>query len=111
MMGVSGGTAQAVTIKNNKNSSFTFCCGGTLGALVEDSDGVQYVLGANHVLARVNMGNLGDAIVQPSPPDQNCQVATGSTVATLSRFVSLQYGPLTSNTVDAAIAQVAPGQV
>jgi hypothetical protein len=56
-LGTSGG--------NIRDSSWSFCCGGTLGSLVQDSQEVQYILSNNHVLARGNRGLIGEAIIQP----------------------------------------------
>ena len=42
-----------------------FCYGGTLGALVHDGNGTQYILSNNHVLARTNLGVTGEDIIQP----------------------------------------------
>jgi len=84
------------------------CCSGTLGALVEDNAGRQYVLSNNHVLARSDHAVLGDAIVQPGLIDNNCTPnGTGPgtvPVATLSAWVPLKSS---QTNVDAAIAQVA----
>jgi hypothetical protein len=84
------------------------CCSGTLGALVEDNAGRQYVLSNNHVLARSDHGAVGDSIVQPGLIDNNCTpngAGPGTVpVATLSAWVSLKSS---QTNVDAAIAQVA----
>ena len=61
-LGTSGGSI--------RDSSWSFCCGGTLGALVQDSQGVQYILSNNHVLARSNRGLIREAIIQPGLIDQ-----------------------------------------
>jgi hypothetical protein len=89
------------------------CCGGTLGALVEDSSHKQYILSNNHVLAESDQGSIGDAIDQPGLIDDNCTPLgqAGSTVrsvGTLKYFVPV--GTTQSN-VDAALAQVTPGAV
>lgn len=84
------------------------CCSGTLGALVEDNNGRQYVLSNNHVLAKSDHAAVGDAIVQPGLIDNNCTpngVGPGTVpVATLSAWVPLKSA---QTNVDAAIAQVA----
>jgi hypothetical protein len=89
------------------------CCGGTLGALVEDSAKNQYILSNNHVLAESDQGKVGDTIDEPGLIDNGCVPLsqTGSTlrpVGTLKYFV-----PLASrqSNVDAALAAVAPGTV
>ncbi len=104
-LGTSGG--------NIKDSSRSFCCGGTLGALVQDGNGIQYILSNNHVLARSNSGRAGDAIIQPGLIDQTppCSKNSGDAVANLSDFVPISFRKNAPNLVDAAIAQVKTGQV
>lgn len=89
-----------------------YCCGGTLGALVNRS-GSQYVLSNYHVLEAdiVNGGNsrvaqAGDPVIQPGLIDINCNANNSQTVATLSGIKTLP-----GSNVDAAIAQVIPGMV
>jgi len=89
------------------------CCGGTLGALVEDSKRNQYILSNNHVLAESDQGRTGDAIDEPGMIDDGCVPLShaGSTlrpVGTLKYVVPL--ATLQTN-VDAALASVAPGAV
>lgn len=91
--GVSGGSADDFTKK--------FCCGGTLGALVTNGTGL-FILSNNHVLALSDRGTAGQPITQPGLIDTNCNPET--VVAHLTTFV-----PLTSGTVDAAIAELVPG--
>jgi hypothetical protein len=85
-----------------------YCCGGTLGALVQDANNIQYILSNNHVLAKTNMGISGDDIIQPGLIDQNpvCSKDSNDTVADLTTFVSISFKKGTTNTVDAAIAEV-----
>ncbi len=98
-LGTSGG--------NINDSSKLYCCGGTLGALVTDATGNQYILSNNHVLARTNKGITGEDIIQPGLIDQNpvCYKNSADTVADLSKFVPISFKRGT-NTVDAAIAIV-----
>ncbi len=91
--GVSGG--------NLNDRTRRFCCSGTLGSLVADSDGALYVLSNNHVLARRGKASAGEDISQPGLIDSGCAVT--EVVADLSAFA-----PLGSN-VDAAIAELRPG--
>ena len=93
-LGVSGGNV------NDRTSRF--CCSGTLGALVTDGT-TQYILSNNHVLGRSNGAVAGEDISQPGMIDANCAVTT--VVADFTAF-----SPLGSN-VDAAIAQLRPGQM
>jgi len=84
------------------------CCGGTLGALLSDETGSQYILSNNHVLAESDQAALGDTIVQPALIDQNCDQNAGRPVAALRYVVPLA----TARTnVDAALAEVNSGSV
>jgi hypothetical protein len=105
-LGTSGG--------NINDSSKGFCYGGTLGALVEDTSGTEYILSNNHVLARTNAASMGEDIIQPGLIDESpaCFKDTTDIVADLSAFISIQFktkGTMPPNTVDAAIAQVRVG--
>ena len=91
--GVSGGNVNDV--------SRSFCCSGTLGALIQDTLGTQYILSNNHVLGLADRAQPGDDVSQPGRIDANCQVTT--VVADFTTAV-----PLTQN-VDAAIAQLRTG--
>ena len=88
------------------------CCGGTLGSLLQDTAGTQYVLSNNHVLARSDQSIPGETIIQPGLIDNGCTpygFGPGTTpVATLTGYPSLS-SPTTN--VDAAIARVTPGLV
>ena len=83
------------------------CCGGTLGALIADGSGRQYLLSNNHVLARSDHAAAGDAIVNPGLIDNNCTPygdGPGTTpVATLTGWLPLKSA---QTNADAAIAQV-----
>lgn len=65
-----------------------------------------YILSNNHVLANVNAGAIGDAILQPGPADGGTDPA--DRIATLASFVPIKLTPATplphNNLVDAAIA-------
>jgi hypothetical protein len=104
-LGSSGGNNNDYDAQGNKIAD---CCGGTLGALIEDTGGRQYLLSNNHVLARSDHASAGDTIVQPGLIDNNCtplgEGPGASSVATLTGWL-----PLSAKTtnVDAAIAQVA----
>lgn len=101
-LGTSGG---------NINDIASYCCSGTLGALVDDGIN-QYILSNNHVLAMSNHGTIGGAINQPGMIDQNCGQA--GVVASLSDFVQIRFKKGRSiplNTADAAIALVIDGAV
>jgi hypothetical protein len=107
-LGTSGG--------NINDSSKGFCYGGTLGALVEDGSGNQYILSNNHVLARTNTAASGEDIIQPGLIDQSpaCFKDKTDIVADLTTFIPILFktkGTIPSNVVDAAIAQVRAGYV
>jgi hypothetical protein len=94
-LGVSGG--------NVNDASRSFCCSGTLGALITDGTN-QYILSNNHVLARSDQAVVGDDVSQPGLIDNGCRIAT--VVADFSGAA-----PLGPSNVDAAVAQLRPGQM
>jgi hypothetical protein len=96
-LGTSGGNA--------KDESAKFCCSGTLGALV-NRGGSNYILSANHVLAKSGSGSVGDPIIQPGLTDASCSASNAHVVANLS-----QMAPLKTSNVDAALALISPGAV
>ena len=104
-LGTSGGNINAV----NNPITPTYCCSGTLGALVQDDAGNQYILGSA-ILALAGAGQIGDAITQPGTIDYRCGTEPFSEVAYLSAYVPLQYYYTKNNKppnyVSAAIAQV-----
>lgn len=76
---------------------------GTLGGLVKDKDsGNVVILSNNHVLANTNEGVAGDAILQPGPHDGGTD--PDDRIATLTRFVPIDFAADAENLVDAAIA-------
>jgi len=104
-LGSSGGNNNDFDARGN---TIADCCSGTLGSLIQDNGGRQYVLSNNHVLARSDHATVGDPIVQPGLIDNNC-TPTGEgpgtvPVAALSAWLPLK-SPQTN--ADAAIAQVA----
>ena len=62
-----------------------------------------YILSNNHVLANTNAASIGDAVLQPGPIDGGIDPA--DRIATLSRFVPINFAAGAGNLVDAAIAQ------
>ena len=67
-----------------------------------------YILSNNHVLANVNAGSIGDAVLQPGPFDGGTDPA--DRIATLSRFVPITVNPPVpldqhNNFVDCAVAE------
>src|SRR5690242_18370341 len=103
------GTSGSNALDFNTSGKGTTCCGGTLGSLVA-SGATQYILSADHVLARSSAGAPGEAILQPGTIDTNCSTQGTQTVANLTQGSFSAQNPL-SATVDAAIAQVASGMV
>ncbi len=115
LLGSSGGNdGDYDTWEDSKGESYVAdCCGGTLGALVEDEQKNQYILSNNHVLAESDQGHTGDVIDQPGLIDGACTPLNrpGSTlhpIGTLSHFVPLAS---TQTNVDAALALATPGTV
>jgi hypothetical protein len=89
------------------------CCGGTLGALVEDTSGTPYILSNNHVLATSDQGRMGDTIEQPGLIDDGC-VPLSQAGSRVQAVGALRYAvPLNApgTNVDAALASVDPGTV
>jgi hypothetical protein len=105
LLGSSGGNNNDFDEKGN---TILDCCSGTLGALVQDSNGRQYVLSNNHVLARSDHAAVGDTIVQPGLIDNNC-TPNGDGAGTVPVAALTAWLPLRAaqTNVDAAIAQVA----
>lgn len=85
-----------------------YCCSGTIGALVQKGS-TYYILSNNHILARTNMGEIGEEISQPGLIDYNC--AAYQIVAHLSDFEPISFARRTTNVVDAAIAEIVPMEV
>jgi hypothetical protein len=99
-LGTSGGNA--------KDSSASFCCSGTLGALVTRG-GTDFILSNNHVLARSDQAIVGEPITQPGLVDSGCTPATP--VANFTQKVKLKNNPNNIAPADAALAQVIAGEV
>ena len=105
LLGSSGGNNNDF---DEKGSTILDCCSGTLGALVQDSSGRQYLLSNNHVLARSDHAAVGDTVVQPGLIDNNC-TPNGDGAGTVPVAALTAWLPLRSpqTNVDAAIAEVA----
>jgi hypothetical protein len=106
-LGSSGGNANDYDSKRNASGSeyVNDCCGGTLGALVEDQNSGLFILSNNHVLAESDQARAGDTIVQPALIDLNCNPQAGRTVGALRYVVPLK-SPQTN--ADAALAAATP---
>jgi hypothetical protein len=113
-LGTSGGNNNDYDTQTQSGQTFiSDCCGGTLGSLIQNSNGVQFLLSNNHVLARSDQASTGEAIVQPGLIDDGC-VPYGTSGAALTPVgVLTAWLPLSSSTTnaDAAIAQVDSGAV
>jgi len=90
-----------------------YCCGGTLGALIE-IDGEAHILSSYHVLAAdlVPGGNgvvaeIGDPVVHPALTDSECALIGYRDVASLSGLANPLYG----TNLDAATAKILSGEV
>ena len=106
-MGSSGGNANDYdSSQDGRGDQYVNdCCGGTLGALVEDRKNNLYILSNNHVLAESDQARSGDTIIQPALIDLNCNPQAGRTVGSLRYVVPLD-DPRTN--VDAALAAATP---
>ena len=99
-LGTSGGNVHDVTKR--------FCCSGTLGSLVVDTSGTQFVLSNNHILADSDTATPGDDISQPGLVDVGC-VPTAANSNTVAHFSTTK--PLGTANIDAALAQVVTAAV
>jgi len=103
-LGTSGGWS--------KDLANGYCCGGTLGSLVSIGGVQHILSNYHVFEAdTVNGGNgttaqTGDPVIQPGLIDVNCQVANAQTVATLVKKSSLP-----NSNVDCSIAKVVTGAV
>jgi len=88
------------------NANAGDCCSGTLGSLLKDQKGKEYILSNNHILGRVGHAVTGEGIVQPGYVDTFCNFNLPNTVAHFTAAPSI-----TTSNVDAAIAEVVPGAV
>jgi len=105
-LGSSGGNNDDLDVKNNQVED---CCGGTLGALLQNSSGTQFLLSCNHVFARSDQASTGEAIIQPGLIENNCTQGAGTTpVGVLTAWPALSSK---STNVDAAVAAVNSGAV
>ncbi len=80
-MGVSGGNINA---RQRVSRTLIECCGGTLGSLVVDKKGVDFILSNNHVLGRTNKSGKGDRIVQPGLVDTSCTQILAKSIPTVT---------------------------
>jgi hypothetical protein len=106
-MGSSGGNANDYDSSQDAHGDryVNDCCGGTLGALVQDGNNNLYILSNNHVLAESDQARPGDTIIEPALIDLNCDPQAGRTVGALRNVVPLQSS---QTNVDAALAAATP---
>jgi hypothetical protein len=109
LLGSSGGNNNDFDAQGNR---VVDCCAGTLGALLQDERGRQYLLSNNHVLARSDHASVGDNVVQPGLIDNNC-TPNGAGPGTQPVGALTEWLPLSahSTNADAAIAEVASHSV
>ncbi len=109
LLGGSGGNNKDYDTRGNQ---IVDCCGGTLGSLIQNNSGTQYLLSCNHVFARSDQASVGEMIVQPGLIDNNCSPNGDGPGTTPVGFLTA-WLPLSSSAtnVDAAIAQVDSGAV
>src|SRR6266851_188377 len=74
-LGTSGGNANDSS--TNTTTHTITCCGATLGSLVTRG-GTQYILSNTHVLARSDIAQLGDPIIQPALIDTATCTSSGA---------------------------------
>jgi hypothetical protein len=111
-LGSSGGNNNDLDTQNGQPAD---CCSGTLGALLQNSGGTQYLLSCNHVLARSDQASTGEIIIQPGLIDNSSGACfpvgnkgTETQVGTLTAWLPLSSA---STNADAAIAAVNSGAV
>jgi hypothetical protein len=113
LLGSSGGNNKDYdTVVQNGTTYIEDCCGGTLGALIQNTGGTQYLLSCNHVLARSDQAAPGETIIQPGLIDAGCYPTTDGGTETPVGILTASL-PLNSSSTnaDAAIAQVNSGAV
>ncbi len=90
---------------------------GTIGAKVVDGAGTTYALSNNHVYANSNNATIGDSVIQPGSFDGGA--LPNDFLGTLADFEPIVFCQIIfiwlicndTNTIDAAIAEVAPGDL
>lgn len=101
-------TARERPVKGGASIGHLNVTAGTLGGLVcgpacENGEQATMILSNNHVLAAINKGQKGDHIVQQGVYDGgSCH---GDCIATLERFVPIDFSDGAKNYVDCAVAK------
>lgn len=95
-----------------------YCCGGTLGSLIRFSDGSLHILSNFHVLAADTEpggnGNIAmdeDPVIHPALIDVSCDASSAREIALLSDYADPLNPKSGSKVIDAATAQIVPGEV
>ncbi len=113
LLGSSGGNDNDYDTTTSGGKTYIIdCCSGTLGSLIENSSGTEYLLSNNHVLARSDQATAGETIIQPGLVDDGCTpYSDGGAVTQVGTLTA--WLPLSSSSTDAdaAIAQVDSGAV
>lgn len=105
-----GNVARHRPVRGGDSVSHVLVPLGTVAAEVNDPllPGRLYILSCNHVLAALNRAALGDPVVQPATSDGGR--APAATCGVVDRWVPILFGAQGANLVDAAVAQVRPGE-
>jgi hypothetical protein len=98
----------AVTAGDSISHSDPFSDTGTLGCIISDIAGKEFLLSCNHVIANHNDAKLGDEIWLPGRQDGG---TNNDTRAVLHDFEPLRFGGVAANYMDAAVARPVPGVV
>lgn len=85
----------------SRSTQFT---AGTLGTVVRVNGTWGFILSCNHVIALDNGGTVGDRIRQPGTADGG--VVMNDDIATLERWIPINFDGNTVNEVDSALARV-----
>ncbi|MHC4398638.1 MAG: Ig-like domain-containing protein [Planctomycetota bacterium] len=85
------------------------CAAGTIACRVVDAQGNVYALSNNHVYARLNLAELGEAVLQPGLIDTDCtRLYSDQVIGYLADYVPIGFRWRGDNLVDAAIALSSP---
>lgn len=91
-------------------SNFHDCGAGTIGVRVRCND-AYFILGCNHVLARLNAAGSGEAILQPGRADNSCATDMNDEIARVSDLQAIDYSVTANNLMDAAVASTTTAMV
>jgi hypothetical protein len=83
------------------------CSAGTIGCIVRDGSGQNYMLSCNHVFALENTSPANANVAQPGLYDTRCRIQySDQVVGHLANYVPIDFAgyPNSTNTIDAALA-------